>query len=62
MGRTPVYLISDADLLKQILVKEFSKFVNRPVAVSIYSCKLMKGLGFEETVVLCQQGIVEYYS
>ena len=37
MGRNPAYLISDVDLLKQILVKEFSKFANRPLAVSINS-------------------------
>lgn len=30
-GRNPTYYISDVDLLKQILVKEFSKFVNRPI-------------------------------
>ncbi|KAJ7393633.1 Thromboxane-A synthase [Desmophyllum pertusum] len=31
-GHTPAYMISDVDLLKQILVKEFSKFPNRPLA------------------------------
>ena len=35
LGRTPTYFIADADLLKQILVKEFTKFPNRPLAVSI---------------------------
>ena len=34
MGRNPTYLISDPDLLKQIMVKEFSKFTNRPLGVS----------------------------
>ena len=34
MGRNPSYLVTDLDLLKQILVKEFSKFTNRPLAVS----------------------------
>ncbi|XP_020607814.1 cytochrome P450 3A41-like [Orbicella faveolata] len=32
LGRIPAYMISDVDLLKQILVKEFSKFPNRPLA------------------------------
>ncbi|KAM7427258.1 Thromboxane-A synthase [Porites harrisoni] len=31
LGRSPAYLISDLDLLKQITVKEFSKFTNRPL-------------------------------
>ena len=34
LGRSPAYLISDLDLLKQITVKEFSKFTNRPLGVS----------------------------
>ena len=28
MGRTPFYVIADADLTKQIYIKQFSNFVN----------------------------------
>ena len=34
LGRIPAYMISDVDLIKQITVKEFSKFPNRPLSVS----------------------------
>ena len=48
LGRTPAYMISDVDLLKQILVKEFSKFPNRPLAVSLGICRK----------ICCQQNLV----
>ena len=33
MGNIPTLIISDAEMIKQITVKEFSKFTNRAVSV-----------------------------
>ncbi|XP_078362560.1 cytochrome P450 3A2-like isoform X2 [Oculina patagonica] len=45
LGRSPSYMISDVDLLKQILVKEFSKFPNRPLAAIGNQNGIFRGKG-----------------
>lgn len=52
LGRKPTYVISDVDLIKQITVKEFSKFPNRPLSSigsqSIFDNKSLLTLEDEE--------------
>lgn len=51
-GRMPAYLITDVDLIKQITVKEFSKFPNRPLtsigSQSVFDNKSLIALEDEE--------------
>ena len=41
LGRRPIYLITDVDLLKQVLVKDFVKFRNRGVRHVLLMCGLI---------------------